>query len=101
MTLVTGVKATEEIAAVSAVGLELGGGRDLYLLNRKHHGVQINLHGTGYGSAVTSKTSIELLRLTKEKRERDRNHIHMNVECSPMANNDPWLEFCKGWWSTE
>jgi hypothetical protein len=100
MTPVTGVKATEEIAPVSAVGQELGGGRDLYLLNRSH-GVQINLHGTGCGSAVTSKTSIELLRLTKKKRERDRNHIHMNVQCSPMANNDPWLEFCKGWWSIE
>ena len=36
MTLVTGVKATEEIATVSAVGQELGG-RDLHLLNRKHH----------------------------------------------------------------
>ena len=51
--------------------------RDLHVLNRKHDGVQIKLHGTRYGSAATST---ELIRLTEEKRERDRN------ECSVLTD---------------
>ena len=55
---------------------------------------------SSWSSAGTSKTSTELLlRLTEERRERDRNH--MIIQCSPIANNGrPEFCNCKGWWST-
>jgi hypothetical protein len=45
---------------------------------------------------VKTSTGLLRLRLTRESRERDRNH--MNVQCSPMANKDRRPESCREWW---